>query len=38
MGFNARGSGRKSPVQDITLFVVMLLVISGLIAWAMGLF
>ena len=38
MGFNATGPGRGSRVQDITLFLVMLLLIGGLIAWAMGAF
>lgn len=38
MGFNATGGGRRSKSADVTLFVIMLAVIAGLLAWAMGLF
>lgn len=38
MGFNATRRYRDSKSRDIALLIVAVVVIGGLIAWAMGVF
>lgn len=38
MGFNATRRYRDSKVRDVILLIVAVVLITGMIAWAMGVF